>query len=597
MRASIFKGTVEREKIVFYLLFLSFGLLLVKLFHIQILKYNYYKELSEKNRIRVLTMEASRGNIFDRNMVPLVVSKPSFTLSVLPYEFVPTDTIINRICSLAGIKPSELFQKFSKVKKEQYRPIKIKHRIGFDVVSKIAEDVGSYPGVIYEVESERGYPYGNLAAHLLGYIGEASIEDLRSEMGSYLVGGNLVGKQGVERFFDRLLRGQPGAKFVTVKPTGELVGPAKERKNIEPIKGCDLVLTIDLELQRFVENLFEPITTGVVIVVDPNSGEILALVSKPSFDPSVLSIGVPDSISRYLKSVSTYPFVNRATQGIYPPGSIIKIVTACAAIDEGLVRGETVLEPCRGSIWYGDRYFRCWHSGGHGAINLVDAISVSCDIYFYQLGLKLGLTKLTDYLKRCGFGSKTQVELRPEASGFVPDRDFYSAKYGRYGWGYGVVLNLAIGQGEIVVTPIQVAQFFSAVANGGKIYRPHILKAIIPPFGRRRELKPELIGRLPFSEYAIKTVIKGMSRAVNSGWGTSSDARLDDIEVAGKTGTAQNPHGAPHAWFVAFAPANEAQLVVVILAENWGAGGSVAYIAREIFRYYFQLLKNRSARL
>ncbi len=583
----------QRDKFAFYIFSVAFVVITAKLFHLQIIKYSYYKELSEKNRIRVLTVEAPRGTIYDRNNIPLVINKPSFTLSILPYEFVPSDTIIKKLSLLAGIEQSKFYEMLARGEKRGYKPVKIKHDIGFDVVSKIVEDNREYQGVICEVEAKREYPYGSVGAHIIGYIGEASVEDLRSEMGSYLVGGALVGKQGVERCFDRLLRGEPGAKFITVKANGEIVGPAKERKDIAPIKGCDIVLTIDIELQQYVEALFEPISCGAVIVMDPNTGEILSLVSKPSFDPNIMTSGIEDSVSKYLRAHPNYPFLNRATQGLYSPGSVFKIVTAGAAVNEGIVKDETTLEPCKGSIWYGDRYYRCWLSSGHGSVNLVDAIAVSCDIYFYQLGLKLGLASLCDYLKRCGFGSPTGFILKPESGGFVPDKDFYIKKYGKYGWGYGVVLNLAIGQGELLVTPLQVAQFISAVANGGTIYRPLVLRSIIPPFGPSRVVKPEVVAKLPFSEYAINTIIKGMSRAVNSGFGTGSEAKLDNIEVAGKTGTVQNPHGPPHGWFVAFAPRDNAELVVVVLAENWGSGSSVAYIAREIFKYYFEKVKSK----
>jgi len=578
---------IEREDLATYIFSCLFFLLVLKLFQMQIIKYRYYHQLSEKNRIRVLVVEPPRGIIYDRNLMPIVTNTPSFAVSILPFEFKPSEAILKGLKEVLGMRMDELLARLEMLERTRYEPVKIRRNVPFEIVAKLEESNLDYQGVICEAEPQRVYQYGSTAAHIVGYLGEVSVDDLQSPMDEYLRPGELVGKQGVERVFDRILRGQLGAKFLEVRATGEVIGQARERKNIEPVKGADIVLTIDIELQKFVEQFMEPIPRGVAIVMDPTNGEILALVSRPAFDPSLFATGISDSLWKRLNDPQLHPLFNRAVQGYYPPGSIMKIITAAACLDRGLVTPETHLEPCRGSIWYGDRYFKCWFPGGHGDINLLDAIATSCDVYFYQLGLKLGLNAWSDYAKKSGFGTPTGIELKPEGAGFVPDRSYFSAKYGQYGWGYGVVLNLAIGQGEILVTPIQVAQFFSALANGGTIYRPHILKAIVPPFGRARQIKPEIVGHLPFSAEAIKACIKGMSRVVNSRWGTGIEAHLDNIEVAGKTSTVQNPHGAPHGWFVSFAPANDPKLLVVLLAENWGSGSSIAYIAREIFDYYF----------
>ncbi|HDG67610.1 MAG TPA: penicillin-binding protein 2 [candidate division Zixibacteria bacterium] len=583
----------QNRQRVFMAVFLVFMLAIVaRLFYLQILNYDYYYNLSENNRIRVLPVPAARGKILDRNGRVLVDNKPTYTVSIMPYEF-PGDTAsVEKLAELLDLDPEYIWQKYQKTREIKYLPIRIKSRVDERVVSYLAEHSGEYPGVVYQVVPTRRYPYGKVAPHILGYVGEVSAAELRQRYKEGIKAGDMVGKQGVERYFDNLLRGRDGAKFLEVRANGEVVGPVRDRKDIPPENGADLTLTIDLDIQRYLEYLAGFFDRGAIVVMNPNNGEILGAVSTPDFDNTVFAEPITDSLWRALNDPKTHPMLCRWYQGTYPPASPLKLMAAAAAVDENIANGYTKMEyPCTGAMPFGDRYFFCWLRSGHGYLNMFEAIAQSCDIYFYQVGAKLGLDKWSEYARECFFGKPTGIELPHEAAGLVPDRDYYNRRYGRRGWGAGVVLNLVIGQGEVLVTPLQMAQFVAAIANGGTVWKPTVVLSAKPPHRHELKFLPQKRGELPFSPEAIKTVIEGMVRTCNEEWATGYGAHMDDITVAGKTGTAQNPHGPDHAWFVSFAPAEKPEVVMVILVEAGGSGGSWAWLARAFYDYYFHYWK------
>ncbi|MBN2541386.1 penicillin-binding protein 2 [bacterium] len=576
------------NKIILVIFISAFLILAFKLYLLQVVKYDYYYRLSEENRIRVMKQKSTRGAILDRNGTPLILNYPTYTVSILPFEFDPKPELLERLASLLEIEDDYILERFKKYEFQTYDPIPIKRLVNFETVSILEEKNLDFPGVVYEVDPIRVYPYKNLACHVLGYIGEISVGELREKYVEGFKAGDWLGKQGVEKSMDNVLRGRDGVKYLEVKVSGEVVGSVDDKFDYPAQSGANVWLTIDTPLQMVAESIFAPVQRGAFIAMDPQSGEVLAMVSKPNFDLNLFSSTISDSVWERLSDVNVHPMLNRCVQGTYPPASVFKIITASAAIDKGYVNAASKLEPCHGSIWYGDRYFRCWLSSGHGKLDLLNAISQSCDIYFYQLGLRLGLDEWSEYTKKCRFGVPTGIEITPEMDGFIPDRDYYNMRYGRRGWGYGVVLNLAIGQGEILVTPIQVAQFVCAVANGGKVFKPQLVKRIEPPFGRPKRSKPQIVGMLPFSDQAITTVQQGLVEAVNGRWGTGAGAYMEDVLVAGKTGTAQVPHGQKsHAWFVGYAPAYDPQVAVVIIVENAGSGGAIAYLSRLFMDYFF----------
>ncbi|MCK5832838.1 penicillin-binding protein 2 [bacterium] len=568
-------------------------LITVALFNLQVIKGEYYYRLSEQNRIRIVPKRAARGKILDRNGKILVDNRPTYTISVLPFEFVSNPEVMSRLEKLLDISSESIIKKIDKGGISLYAPIPIKRKVNFADVSKLQEHLLDYPGVIYEVEPQRVYPWHSHAAHVLGYIGEISAPELRKLYKDNYKAGDFLGKLGIEKSYDSFLRGRDGAEFIEVRVTGEVVGPVKGKSNIPAISGADIISTLDLGLQAYAETLMANVQTGVFIAMDPRNGEILAMVSRPSFDLELFTETITDSIWELLNDRETHPLLNRSIQGTYPPASIFKLVTAMGAVDEGIANANTHLQACHGRIWYGDRWFHCWNRRGHGDINLVEAISQSCDVYFYQLSLHLGLNNWSELSKSSGFGKPTGIDISPEASGFVPTRDYFTERYGRRGWGTGVVLNLCIGQGEILVTPIQIAQYMSAIANGGVVYRPKLVKEIRPPMERPLIVENETNGRLPASGVAIKIAKEGMFRAINAPLGTGAWAQLPNINVAGKTGTAQNPHGEDHAWFTCYAPAEAPRLVIVTLVEHGGSGGAWAPLARDFMLNYFNIYEAR----
>ncbi|RKZ26669.1 penicillin-binding protein 2 [bacterium] len=582
----------HKERTVFFFILAVFFLLIIRLGYLQIFRSEYYYNLSERNRIRVLPTPSARGRIFDRNNIVLVDNSPTYTISIMPFEFPADSELVDKLSALLDVPSDYIWEKYLKTKEIQYLPVKIKKRVGFSKIAEIEEKSNEYPGVIYQVEPVRSYPLGKIAPHILGYVGEVSAAELRERYREGIRAGDMVGKQGVERYFDNILRGQDGATFLEVRANGEVIGPVEEYKSIPPKNGADIVLTIDMNLQKYLEFLCRWIPQGAIIAMNPNNGDIIAAVSVPDFDQTIFSQPITDTIWAKLNNPETHPMLCRWYQGTYPPASPMKIMSAAAAVDENIASAYSHMEyPCLGAMQYGDRWFFCWLRSGHGYLDMLEAIAQSCDIYFYQIGARLGLDMWSEYAKKCFFGQQTGIELPHEAKGLVPDRNYYNTRYGRRGWGAGVVLNLVIGQGELLTTPLQVAQFFSAIANGGTVYKPRIVKEIRFPLRYPRVFSPIERGQLPFSKEAIKTAVDGMIRTCNEEWATGYGAYMEDIVVAGKTGTAQNPHGADHAWFVSFAPAENPEIVLVILVEAGGSGGAWAWLARMFYDYYFHIWK------
>ncbi len=394
------------------------------------------------------------------------------------------------------------------------------------------------------------------------------------------------------------MRGKDGVHYIEVRVNGEVIGSAKDFEDIPPISGSDLYLTIDNSLQNVAESLMSKIDRGTMVAIDPRNGDILAMVSKPDFDLNVFTLPMKDSVWISLNDYRRHPLLNRSIQGLYPPSSAMKLVGASIAIDKGYANAKTKMPTsCQGSIFYGDRWFNCWLKTGHGSIDLVEAIAVSCDVYFYQLGLMIGLDDWSYYTKLCNFGVATGIDLPSESKGFVPTREYLNERYGRMGWSKGSMLNLVIGQGETTVTPLQMLVFMAAVGRRGAIYRPRVVKRIVPPVGRAVEIKEQSVGRLPFSEDALNLCVEGCVRTVNEPWETGAGAYLEDVVVAGKTGTAQNPHGENHAWFISFAPADKPRIALMTMIEHGGSGGSYGWMHYIFYDYYFHYWERGFGRL
>ncbi len=560
--------------------------------HLQIVRHDELLNQSEHNRIRVQPIAPKRGVIYDRHREVIIDNRPSYSISLVRSELNKSKTI-PRLSSLIGFDTTLILKRLKRNREPLYLPAVIKRDVGFEKVAILEEQYDKYPGITYELDRVRRYSSDIGAESFTGYVGEVSDAETYSGLRRLRV-GSLIGKQGIEKEYDRVLRGQEGTRYLEISARGVVLGDLADRPADSGIAGADLVLSIDKELQREAAFMFDTFCCGAIVALDPANGEVLAMVSKPSYDANIFSGAIPTAVWDSIISDPNKPLLNRPLDGTYPPASPFKLVTAGALLEENIINRNSTYSPCVGGWQYG-RWFRCWKSAGHGSLNVIDAIAQSCDVFFYQTGLKLGIDKLADYATRCGFGVPTGIDLPHEKSGLVPNSDTLDAMYPD-GWTRALTLNLSIGQGELLVTPLQMAKFFTGIANTGEnagvVYTPHVLKQIEFPNGGVIAPSPVVSLRLPFSKPTLNILREGMLRVVHSEHGTAKKTAVAEYRAGGKTGTAQNPHGENHSWYVGFAPFDDPKIVVAVIIENGGHGSEVAApIAGKLIHFYLQRLK------
>ena len=546
------------------------------LFYHQVLRHDKYLEESENNRIRISPIIPKRGLIYDRHHEVIADNRVSFTVSIVPFERVP-DVTTERLSQLLDMDTAMINKRARSNFVSDYIPSPIKRGLGIDVISILEEQQQYYPGIAYGVESVRRYDQGISAEAFIGHVGEVSPEDIKSEQRKGYRAGSMVGKEGIEKAYDRHLRGMEGTDYLEISAKGQITGSYAGKEKLPAVPGSDIVLTIDKHLQQYISESFDSLEfSGAVVAMDPRNGEILGLGSFPGFDPNIFSGVIPPDIWQGIISDTNHPLLNRPIAGLYPPGSTSKPITAGAALEMGIMTDRTMFKPCLGKMRFGDRLFGCWELGGHGKLDVYGAIERSCDIYFYQVGQLLGVDSWGEYASACGFGRETGIDIPSELKGIVPSSDYYDKLYGPRGWTHFLVLNLAIGQGEFTITPLQLAQFYCGLANGGVVYRPHLLKEVLHPDGTVEQIEPIVAFSLPFSQRTLEILNTSLELVVQGEHGTARSLRNKRYTIAGKTGTAQNPHGNDHSWFVAYAPADNPRIVVVTLVENAGHGSEVA---------------------
>jgi penicillin-binding protein 2 len=557
------------------------------MFYMQTFQHSGYFEMSEENRIRIDQEIAVRGKMLDRHERLLVDNRPSYVVAAVPNE-VPRDLqlISFNLSSLLDIPAERISSQIERNRYRRHEPVKLRRNVPFEVVCRIEEASDDYPGIVLQLSQSREYPPGGSGAHLLGYLSgvtEAELDRLRGK-GFHL--GSLVGRKGIEKTYDDFLRGKDGTRYLEVSAEGKIIGPLKERDAIEAIPGFDVKLTLDYDLQFFGESLFGDTLTGAAVAIEPNTGAVLAFVSQPSYDANLFTGPLSEEDWQRLKTDKRHPLLNRCIQATYPPGSVYKLIVAGAGLESGVISPQTRFLACTGGYRYGNRVFKCHKLSGHGVLRAIDAIAASCDVYFYQLGKELGLKRFAEYSRACGFGSPTGIDLADEASGLIPDAEYYDKRFGEGRWPRSLILNLSIGQGEVLVTPLQMAVFYAALANDGRVMQPNALYSLITPHGEILK-EPEELYQLPFSRAVLAILDSALIDVVQGELGTAPLARVEGTVVAGKTGTAQNPHGNEHSWFCAFAPARDPRIAVACVVENAGHGGSVAapMVGRMIQRY------------
>ncbi len=552
-------------------------ILAVAFFRVQVLGSSRYRLQSEENRLRRVVEPAPRGLILDRNGVVLAENVPGYTVSLVVSPPESLRVHLLKVAPILGLGERDLEQIERRYRGSPRQPVVLRRDAPFATVSALEERRVVIPGLVVQAEPKRHYPFGPIAAHVVGYVGEITEEELRR--GAVPGGrmGSVVGRDGLERSYDSRLRGRDGFRYVEVDALGRTVrdGDVGSAQPAQP--GETIRTTIDIELQRFVAENFPPEARGAVVVMHPVSGEILALYSSPSFDPNAFVGGVDLEPWLELSRSEASPLMNRAIQARYPPASAWKLVVAAVAMRRGIVDMDSRMTvPCRGGLQYYNRYFRCWRISGHGDLTLSEAIQHSCDVYFYQLGLRLGLAGLLQGAGELKFREVSGIDLPGEVAPIFPaSTEYYNRRYGPRGWTNAVTLNLAIGQGENAQTLISMVTFYAMLANpSGVAPVPHLVRGRSVPSGRSLGLRAEEIQDL---RRALLEVVER---------GTAAAAHIENLRIAGKTGTAQNPHGPDHGWFIGFAPAEDPQVVVGAIVEFARHGSLVAPMVNRIIARY-----------
>jgi penicillin-binding protein 2 len=574
-----------RRRVALTILGVLMVVLFIGLFRLQVIEHAELSRRSRENRMHIQIIAARRGLVTDRHGEIIIDNRPSFTVSIVKVE--ADSTTVPNLAELLEIPQKEVKRRLKKNLISPYQPAPIARDVDFAKIAIAEEQSYRFPGVEVQLEEVRRYAEGLGSEAFTGYVGEVSPEERKkAPRGKYRL-GSVIGKKGIERQYDELLRGEDGRQFIEATAAGQTLGPMEGQPPKLPVPGVNLELTIDNHLQRTCVALKDTFCCGAIVAMDPRNGEVLAMTSWPSYDANMFSRVIPDSAWRRISSNPHHPLLNRPLDGRYPPGSTTKLVTIGAALEEGLINANTTLKPCYGGYQFGNRYFRCWLERGHGHTTPATSLEQSCDVYLYQVGLKLGIDLLAEYYGKCGFGRRTGIDLPVEAEGLNPNSDWYDRQYGENKWSRGLVLNNSIGQGEILSTPLQLAQFFCGVANDGEVYRPHMVRRKIYPDGRVETVQPELSFKLPFRPSTLELLQEGYRLVVEGEHGTARRLRNNEYSIGGKTGTAQNPHGENHSWFVGVAPLEDPRIVVAAIVENSGHGSEVAApMVGEIIKAY-----------
>jgi len=591
---------LKKLKIFMALLLIIFFLLLVRLFYLQVIKGEELRQRSENNSVRFRKIQPLRGLIMDRNGVVLVDNRPSFEVLYMPNQGKDHEAVIERLKNIYKSRFLELSydQPFPK-KVKPYLPVKLEKNVTMEKVAVVETNALSLPGIFVEVSPVRLYLFGEMMAPVIGYTGEISKEELEKGNDEH-ESGDVLGKQGVEKYLDEYIRGSSGAELVEVNVYDKEI---KNLGHIDPISGYNVVLNIDADLQKAAWLAFAG-KPGAAVALDTRDGSVLAMVSSPAFDPNLFNNGISYELWDKMQNNPLNPLSNKAISGQYPPGSTYKLIVAAAALEEGIITPEKKIF-CNGSFELGNRTYRCWQKKGHGYVDLHRAIVESCDVYFYTVGKMLGVDKIAQYAKLFGLGEATGIDLHHEKGGLVPTKEWKMAR-NKEVWQVGETISISIGQGFDLVTPLQLANAYSAFANGGTLWRPHLIKRIELTDGSiYKDFLPEKKSEFILSKRTIDILGRALWGVVNEAGGTGSAARRLNSDVCGKTGTSQvvglpqsdkvhrekkiSAFQRDHALFVCFAPLKNPEIAIAVIVENAGHGGSVAApIARKILDAYFE---------
>lgn len=576
---------------------LVFVVLIGRLGYLQVMEGKHYGELADGNRIKLIPVMAPRGTFYDRNGVELVSNRPGFSVSLIPISGPVPDNVIEQLAVIVGLKPDEIRAKIGLQQQNGFAPIRIKADVGQDVVTKIEERRSELPGVVIEIQPIRNYVNNELASHIFGYVSEISDEELVARKAEGYKTSDIVGKFGLEKVYDKILRGTDGGGQVEVDVTGR---PVQVLGKKEPLPGDSLVLTIDFQVQKAAEQAIDDQLVylqtklgrvgakgAAAVVLNPKTGEVIAMVSRPAFNPNLFSGGISSKDWKLINENPYHPMDNKAISGEYPPGSTFKIVTGTAALELGKVTPEEKILDT-GRHWLIPK----GNSEGEalGWINFQVALAKSDNVYFYEMGNRLGIDNLEKYARMFGLGAYTGINLPGESDGLVANQRYKQKVYGEE-WYLSETFDAAIGQGFQLVTPLQMAVVMGEVANGGYRYRPYLVSKIVSSNNETvQSFSPEEVGSISISERNIKVIRDALHEVAMPGGTAAYVFNGFPISIAGKTGTAENSHGDDHGWFVAYAPFDDPKFVVAVIVEQGGFGSdSAAPIARKILEACFNI--------
>ena len=556
----------------------AIGVLLVAFFRAQVVEHAEFALQSDDNRLNEVPLPAPRGMILDRNGQVIAENIPGYSVSMLSPGRDSLRASLQRLSAIVPLTDSLIEVVIRRYRAAPSRPAVILTDATFEQVSMLEEERSRFPSLVIQATPKRHYPDRQAVAALVGYTGEINEAELALETYKEYKPGQQIGRAGLERQYEAILHGKDGSRFVEVDARGRVVRQAGARPDRLPEAGPDLRTSIDLDLQRFVATLFDSTMQGGAVAMDPITGAVLAFHSSPIFDPNDFIGGISSRKFDALLKDPRKPLYNKALQGVYPPASTFKLATAIIALQSGVVGlGDRMSQPCTGSYQFGTRPFRCWEKKGHGSLTLAQAIEKSCDVYFYQLGLRMGLDRLLSGGEAMAFSKSTGIDLPQETRPGWPEATaYFDRKYGKGGWTNAVTLNLAIGQGENEQTVVNMARFYTALATDGHAVRPHIVNQPVE--------RTKLFDLTPEQMAGLREALHG----VVSSRGTAASAALKGVEVAGKTGTGQNPHGRDHGWFVGFAPKDDPKIVVAVLVEFGEHGYVAARIASKMMERYLK---------
>jgi len=573
------------------ILVITMTVLLIRLWDLQIMRGSEMRKLSEQNRIRVKKILAPRGIIYDRTGKVLADTRPSFNIYLTPEDIKDFSQSVDGLARLLNWDREDVIEKMKAASgMPPSFPVKIKSDIPMDEVARVEAHRVYIPGVSIQIEPKRNYPYGASFAHVIGYVSEISDEELKNRKQSKEYSpGDYIGKYGLERAYEKDLRGTDGEKRVEVDAIGREV---RTLDVIDPIPGHSLHLNIDLELQLTADKALET-RKGAAAAINPKTGGVLVLASRPGFDPNKFASGITKEDWQKIALDKSHPLQNRAIQAGYPPGSTFKILVALKALDLGVINEKTTFS-CHGGFAYGNRVFKCWKKGGHGSVAVHRAIVESCDVFFYNVGLKVGVDRIHEFADILGLGRVTGIDLPNEQKGLIPSTEWKKRRYNQP-WYEGETVSVSIGQGAVWLTPIQLAQLSAFVANDGKNFKPQIVNRIVSTEGKIVKTFEPIVNAEPKLKKGVIRIVKdGMRGVVNEPGGTAGRSKLQNVAMSGKTGTAQAGSDkvklGDHAWFIAYAPAEDASIAMAILVEHGGHGSSAAApVAKDITETLFKV--------